>query len=109
MTYTWLIIAIAAEVIATTSLKLSEGFTRLWPSVATVLFYAVAFYCLSLTMRTIPTGVIYAIWSGAGIVLIGAVGWIFLGQKLDWPAVAGMALIIIGVLVINLFSKSVAH
>ena len=109
MTYTWLIIAIVAEVIATTSLKLSEGFTRLWPSVATVLFYAVAFYYLSLTMRTIPTGVIYAIWSGAGIVLIGAVGWIFLGQKLDWPAVAGMALIIIGVLVINLFSKSVAH
>ncbi|MCT4705557.1 SMR family transporter [Enterobacteriaceae bacterium H16N7] len=109
MTYTWLIIAIVAEVIATTSLKLSEGFTRLWPSVATVLFYAVAFYCLSLTMRTIPTGVIYAIWSGAGIVLIGAVGWLFLGQKLDWPAVAGMALIIIGVLVINLFSKSVAH
>ncbi|HEY1845271.1 MAG TPA: SMR family transporter [Buttiauxella sp.] len=109
MTYTWLMIAIVAEVIATTSLKLSEGFSRLWPSVASVVFYAVAFYCLSLTMRTIPTGVIYAIWSGAGIVLIGAVGWLFLGQKLDWPALTGMALIIIGVLVINLFSKSVAH
>ncbi len=109
MTYAWLTIAIVAEVIATTSLKLSEGFSRLWPSVATVLFYAVAFYCLSLTMRTIPTGVIYAIWSGAGIVLIGTVGWLFLGQKLDWPALAGMALIILGVLVINLFSKSVAH
>lgn len=109
MTYAWLTIAIVAEVIATTSLKLSEGFSRLWPSVATVLFYAVAFYCLSLTMRTIPTGVIYAIWSGAGIVLIGTVGWLFLGQKLDWPALAGMALIILGVLVINMFSKSVAH
>ncbi len=109
MTYIWLMTAIIAEVIATTSLKLSEGFSRLWPSVATIAFYAVAFYCLSLTMRTIPTGVIYAIWSGAGIVLIGAVGWLFLDQKLDWPAVAGMALIILGVLVINLFSKSVAH
>lgn len=109
MTYAWLIIAIVAEVIATTSLKLSEGFSRLWPSVATVLFYAAAFYCLSITMRTIPTGVIYAIWSGTGIVLIGAVGWLFLGQKLDWPAIAGMALIVLGVLVINLFSKSVAH
>ncbi|GDX03993.1 SMR family transporter [Buttiauxella selenatireducens] len=109
MTYLWLIVAIIAEVIATTSLKLSEGFSRLWPSVITILFYGVAFYCLSITMRTIPTGIIYAIWSGAGIVLIGAVGWIFLGQKLDWPAIAGMALIILGVLVINLFSKSVAH
>lgn len=109
MTYIWLIVAIVAEVIATTSLKLSEGFSRLWPSVITILFYGVAFYCLSITMRTVPTGIIYAIWSGAGIVLIGAVGWIFLGQKLDWPAIAGMALIILGVLVINLFSKSVAH
>jgi small multidrug resistance pump len=77
--------------------------------VATIVFYGVAFYCLSITMRTIPTGIIYAIWSGAGIVLISAVGWLFLGQKLDWPAMLGMALIILGVLVINLFSKSVTH
>ncbi|AIR03175.1 multidrug transporter [Cedecea neteri] len=109
MTYSWLILAIVAEVIATTALKLSDGFSRLWPSVVTVLFYAVAFYALSITMRTIPTGIIYAIWSGAGIVLIGMIGWLFLGQKLDWPALAGLALIILGVLVINLFSKSVAH
>jgi small multidrug resistance pump len=109
MTYSWLILAIVAEVIATTALKLSDGFSRLWPSIVTVLFYAVAFYALSITMRTIPTGIIYAIWSGAGIVLIGMIGWLFLGQKLDWPALAGMALIILGVLVINLFSKSVAH
>ncbi|AIR66455.1 QacE family quaternary ammonium compound efflux SMR transporter [Enterobacter sp. Ap-916] len=109
MTYSWLILAIVAEVIATTALKLSDGFSRLWPSVVTILFYAVAFYALSITMRTIPTGIIYAIWSGAGIVLIGMIGWLFLGQKLDWPALAGMALIILGVLVINLFSKSVAH
>ncbi|XUV83874.1 SMR family transporter [Enterobacter sp. TMH.L2] len=109
MTYSWLILAIVAEVIATTALKLSDGFSRLWPSVVTIIFYAVAFYALSITMRTIPTGIIYAIWSGAGIVLIGMIGWLFLGQKLDWPALAGMALIILGVLVINLFSKSVAH
>ena len=109
MTYSWLILAIVAEVIATTALKLSDGFSRLWPSVVTILFYAVAFYALSITMRTIPTGIIYAIWSGAGIVLIGMIGWLFLGQKLDWPALAGMALIILGVLVINLFSKSVVH
>lgn len=109
MTYSWLILAIVAEVIATTTLKLSDGFSRLWPSIVTIVFYGVAFYALSITMRTIPTGIIYAIWSGAGIVLIGMIGWLFLGQKLDWPALGGMALIILGVLVINLFSKSVAH
>ncbi|EKA9350059.1 QacE family quaternary ammonium compound efflux SMR transporter, partial [Cronobacter sakazakii] len=64
---------------------------------------------LSVTMRTIPTGIIYAIWSGVGVVLIGVVGWIFLGQKLDLPAMLGMGLIIAGVLVINLFSHAVAH
>ncbi|EPN4224971.1 SMR family transporter, partial [Cronobacter sakazakii] len=68
-----------------------------------------AFWCLSVTMRTIPTGIIYAIWSGVGVVLIGVVGWIFLGQKLDLPAMLGMGLIIAGVLVINLFSHAVAH
>ncbi|EPP1006221.1 SMR family transporter, partial [Cronobacter dublinensis] len=71
--------------------------------------YGIAFWCLSVTMRTIPTGIIYAIWSGVGIVLIGIVGWIFLGQKLDLPAMLGMGLIIAGVIVINLFSRAVAH
>ncbi|NUU66428.1 QacE family quaternary ammonium compound efflux SMR transporter [Enterobacteriaceae bacterium BIT-l23] len=108
MTWTLLTIAIICEVIATTALKLSDSFTRLAPSVATVVFYGLAFYCLTFTMRTLPTGVIYAIWSGAGIVLIGLIGWLFLGQKLDWPAILGMGLIIAGVLVINLFS-SVEH
>jgi small multidrug resistance pump len=108
MTWTLLTIAIVCEVIATTALKLSDSFTRLAPSVATVVFYGLAFYCLTFTMRTLPTGVIYAIWSGAGIVLIGLIGWLFLGQKLDWPAILGMGLIIAGVLVINLFS-SVEH
>ncbi|WP_219952797.1 SMR family transporter [Dickeya zeae] len=109
MTYVFLCLAIVSEVIATTALKLSESFTRLVPSVVTVVFYAITFYCLTISMRVLPTGVIYAIWSGVGIVLIAAVSWIFYGQRLDWPAVLGMALIIAGVAVINLFSNTVAH
>lgn len=109
MTYVFLSLAIVAEVIATSALKLSDGFSRLMPSIITVVFYGVSFYCLSLTMRTLPTGIIYAIWSGVGIVLIATVSWLFYGQKLDLPAVLGMLLIILGVIVINLFSKSVAH
>ncbi|MGX8943109.1 SMR family transporter [Symbiopectobacterium sp. Eva_TO] len=109
MTYLFLSLAIAAEVIATSALKLSDGFSRLMPSIITVIFYGVSFYCLSLTMRTLPTGIIYAIWSGVGIVLIATVSWLFYGQKLDLPAILGMLLIILGVIVINLFSKSVAH
>ncbi len=79
------------------------------PTLVTAVCYGIAFWCLSVTMRTIPTGIIYAIWSGVGVVLIGVVGWIFLGQKLDLPAMLGMGLIIAGVLVINLFSHAVAH
>ncbi|NDJ57725.1 QacE family quaternary ammonium compound efflux SMR transporter [Enterobacteriaceae bacterium 4M9] len=109
MTWIFLSIAIVSEVIATTALKLSDSFTRLWPSVTTVLLYGLAFWCLTIPMRTLPTGVIYAIWSGAGIVLIALIGWLLLDQKLDWPAVLGMGLIIAGVLVINLFSRSVVH
>ncbi|MGL9720869.1 MULTISPECIES: SMR family transporter [Symbiopectobacterium] len=109
MTYLFLSLAIVAEVIATSALKLSDGFSRLMPSIITVIFYGVSFYCLSLTMRTLPTGIIYAIWSGVGIVLIATVSWLFYGQKLDLPAILGMLLIILGVIVINLFSKSVAH
>ncbi|NLS43015.1 QacE family quaternary ammonium compound efflux SMR transporter [BEV proteobacterium] len=109
MTYLFLSLAIVAEVIATSALKLSDGFSRLMPSIITVIFYGVSFYCLSLTMRTLPTGIIYAIWSGVGIVLISTVSWLFYGQKLDLPAILGMLLIILGVIVINLFSKSVAH
>lgn len=108
---TWLIMscAIVAEVIATSALKLSDGFTRPVPTVVVLIGYGVAFWCLSIAMRTLPTGIIYAVWSGVGIVLIGAVGWIFMGQKLDWPAIFGMGMIIGGVLVINLFSRSVGH
>lgn len=107
--YLFLGIAIAAEVVATSFLKSAEGFTRLWPSVIVVAGYAVAFACLSLTLRTIPTGVAYAIWSAAGIVLVSLIAWIFIGQKLDAPALLGMGLIIAGVLVIQLFSKTAGH
>jgi len=106
--YGWLAIAILAEVIATTALKASDGFTRLWPSLITVLGYAVAFHGLSITIRTVPLGLAYALWSGVGLVLITAIGWIAYKQRLDTPALIGLGLILAGVLVINLFSKSAA-
>ena len=109
MTYLYLALAISAEVVATTFLKLSDGFSRPLPSAVTVTGYAVAFYFLSLTLRTVPTGVAYAIWSGVGVVLITAIAWIFQGQKLDTPALIGMAFIVVGVITLNLFSTSVSH
>lgn len=102
-------LAIVAEVVATSALKASAGFTRLCPSVLCAVGYALAFYLLSLVMRTLPTGVVYAVWSGLGIVLIAAVGWVMFGQKLDVPALIGMGLIVAGVAVIQLFSKTAAH
>lgn len=107
--YLLLAIAVVAEVTATTAMKSAEGFTRLVPSVITVIGYAVAFYFLSQTLKTIPTGVAYAIWAGAGIVLISVVGFIVHKQSLDLPALVGMGLIVAGVVVINVFSKSSAH
>ena len=104
MSYALLMVAILAEVAATSALKQSDGFTRPWPTLVTVVGYAVAFYFLSLALRTLPTGVAYAIWSGVGIVLVTAVAWIWHGQRLDAGALAGMALIVAGVLVMNLFS-----
>ncbi|WP_062769650.1 SMR family transporter [Sphingopyxis terrae] len=109
MHYVYLTIAIAAEVIATSFLRLSDGFTKPLPTLIVLCGYAVAFYLLSLTLRTMPTGVVYAIWSGAGIVLIAAIAWIFQGQRLDLPAMLGMALILAGVVVLNVFSRVVPH
>ena len=109
MSYLYLTVAIVAEVVATSALKSTEGFTRLTPSLVVAIGYGLAFFCLSLTLRTLPVGIAYAIWSGAGIVLVTAIAWFHYGQRLDLPAMAGLALIIAGVLVINLFSKSVAH
>lgn len=107
--YAYLAIAIVAEVAATTALKASLGFTRLAPSLVTVTGYAIAFWCLALTLRTIPTGIAYAIWSGVGIVLVSIASWIVYKQRLDLPAIIGLALIIAGVVVVNVFSKSGAH
>jgi small multidrug resistance pump len=106
MNWFFLSIAILSEVIATSTLKAANGFTRFWPSLVVVLGYASAFYFLSLTLRTIPVGVAYAVWSGVGIVLVAIIGWLAYGQKLDWPAAIGMTLIIAGVVVLNLFSKA---
>lgn len=105
----YLLLAIVAEVIATSALKSSAGFTRLMPSLAVVVGYGVAFYFLSLTLRSIPVGVAYAVWSGAGIVLISLVGRVLFGQRLDTPALVGIGLILAGVLVLQLFSDSSAH
>ena len=104
-----LTLAILSEVVATSALKASDGFTRLWPSILTAVGYGVSFYCLSLTLRALPVGVVYGIWSGIGIVLISAAGWVFFGEKLDIPAILGLALIVTGVLVINLLSETVRH
>lgn len=107
--YTCIAIAILFEVAATTALKETHGFTRIVPSVLTVIGYALAFYFLSLPLRNVPIGVVYAIWCGGGIILITAVGWSVYGQALDLPALSGMALISAGVLVINLYSKTIPH
>lgn len=107
--YGWLGCAIVAEVIGTSALARSDGFTRLWPVLIMAASYGAAFFFLSLTLRTIPTGIAYAIWSGVGIVLISIVAWLWQGQRLDAPALAGMGLIVAGVLVINIFSKVAAH
>jgi small multidrug resistance pump len=109
MNWLYLGLAIVAEVIATSALKAAEGFTRMVPSLVVIIGYLIAFYFLSLTLRTIPVGVAYAIWSGVGIVLIALIGWGFLGQSLDVPALVGLGLIIAGVIVINGYSESVAH
>ena len=102
-------IAIVAEVIGTSALKASEGFTRWLPSLVVVVGYAVAFYCLSLVLRHIPVGVAYAVWSGLGIVLITLVAFVLYGQKIDTAGLIGMGLIVAGVLVLNLFSSSSPH
>ncbi|NGP42306.1 DMT family transporter [Acinetobacter lwoffii] len=106
MSFLYLSIAIIAEVIATSALKASNGFSVLWPSLATISGYAVALFFLSLTMKTIPMGIAYAIWSGAGIILISTVGLLVFKQQLDLPALIGLAFMIIGIIFINVFSKS---
>ncbi len=105
----FLCVAIIAEVIATSALKSSEGFSKPIASVIVVLGYIIAFYCLSLTLKTIPVGIAYAIWSGVGIVLVTTIAWIVFDQKLDVWGIIGIALIMSGVLVLNLLSKTSSH
>ena len=109
MKWVYLLLAIVSEVVATSALKSSESFSRVWPSVLTGVGYGVAFYLLSLTLREMPVGIAYAIWSGVGIVLVSLAAVVLFGQKLDLPALIGMGLIVAGVIVINVCSKSVVH
>lgn len=109
MPYAFLALAIVFEVAGTISLRLCDGFTRLIPSLIVVLGYGLSFYFLSFTLKTIPVAIAYAIWSGVGLILIVVFGWTFLKQALDLPALAGMGLILSGVVVVNLWSDSVPH
>jgi len=107
--WAFLFLAIVSEVIATSALKSTQEFTRLLPSIIVVIGYVSAFYFLSLTLRTIPVGIAYAVWSGVGVALIALVGWLIYGQTLDMPAFVGIALIVSGVVVLNLFSRALPH
>lgn len=109
MAWVYLGLAIVAEIIATIALQATQGFSKLWPSVLTLAGYALAFYFLSLTLRSIPLGIAYAIWSGVGIVCVSIIAYFLYKQSLDLPAILGMSMIVGGVVIINLFSKSVAH
>lgn len=109
MGYLYLAIAIVAEVVATSALKATHEFTRLVPSLIVVAGYAIAFFCLTLVLRTIPVGIAYAVWAGLGIVLVTIVGAVVYRQLPDGPAILGMALIVTGVVTIHLFSKSIEH
>lgn len=109
MKWLYLSIAIVSEVVGTSALKSSDGFTKLLPSILVILAYVTSFYFLSLTLRVIPVGIAYAIWSGVGIVLLSLIGWFLYGQKLDLPAFVGIGLITAGVVVLNTLSKVSAH
>jgi len=109
MNYLYLALAIVAEVIATTALKRTDQFTRLWPSVIVAVGYLVAFYLLTLVLDRMSVGVVYAMWSGLGIVLVTIVAAVLYRERPDGPAILGMTLIVAGVLLMNLFSKTVSH
>lgn len=107
--YIYLFAAVLAETIGTSALQASAQFTRLWPSVLVVVAYAISFYLLGLTLKYMPVGIMYAIWSGLGIVFIALIGWIIFRQSLDLAAVVGISMIIVGILVIQIFSGSARH
>jgi small multidrug resistance pump len=107
--YIYLILAVLAETIGTTALQASHQFTRPGPSIVVVIGYAAAFYLLSLTLSVMPVGLVYAIWSGIGIVFIALIGLLVFGQRLDLPAIIGLGMIVAGILVIHLYSGSTTH
>ncbi|MCO5286450.1 MAG: multidrug efflux SMR transporter [Chitinophagaceae bacterium] len=109
MKWIFLMIAIISEVIATSALKYSEGFSKLVPSIIVILGYGIAFYFLSLTLKSMSVGIAYALWSGIGTVLIALTAYFIFKQKLDLPSIIGLSLIVLGVIVINVFSKSITH
>jgi len=109
MTFIYLVLAVVAEVVATSALKASDGFTRLWPSLLVVSGYGLAFYLLGLVLRVLPVGVAYAIWAGLGIVLVTLVGMVVFGERPDWPGVLGLVLIVSGVVVLQVFSTMSVH
>lgn len=109
MPWLYLLVAIAGEVVGTTALKASDGFTRAGPAALVVIGYAVAFYFLALVLRTIPLGVTYAIWAGVGVAAVTLIGWVVYGQRLDPPAVLGIGLIVAGVVVLNVWSSTTPH
>lgn len=109
MQWIYLAAAILFETIGTTALKASDGFSRLWPSLLSAVAYGASFWLLAIVLRTIPVGIAYAIWSGLGIVLITAIGYLLFNQRLDTPAMIGLGLIVAGIVVINLFSNTTPH
>lgn len=107
--YVTLIAAIVFETIGTSALQASQQFSRLWPSLIVIVAYGLSFYLMALSLKVIPVGIAYAIWSGLGVVLIALIGLMVFGQRLDWPAILGLSLIILGILVIHLFSSTASH
>ncbi len=109
MNWIFLFIAIVAEVTATSALKAADSFRNFLPSLVVVVGYSVAFFFLSLTLKNIPVGVAYAIWSGVGIALISLIGFIWYKQTLNYPTILGIIFIIIGIIIINIYSKNIIH
>ncbi|WP_392560037.1 DMT family transporter [Orbus mooreae] len=109
MKWILLILAIVGEIIGTSALKSTEGFSRLWPSVLAILGYVAAFYFLSLTLKYLPVGIAYALWSAIGIVLVAIISYFLHGQRLDIPAIIGIIFIVVGVVIMNVFSNSISH
>ncbi len=107
--YVYLILAVVAETIGTSALQASQQFTRLWPSVLVILAYAISFYLLAQTLKFMPVGVVYALWSGLGILFIALIGFLVFHQTLDLPAILGLTMIVGGIAIIHLFSSTSTH